>query len=70
MRGTFSSPAEGFVPSAGISLADGEALAASAAGGEVTVRLDLDQEHVKKTTRNVIAHAVGTYAADLRSLGR
>ncbi|MCY0916640.1 M28 family metallopeptidase [Streptomyces sp. H27-G5] len=59
VRGTFSSPAEGLVPSAGISLADGEALAASAAAGEVTVRLDLDQEHVKKTTRNVIAETRG-----------
>ncbi|MFD5890080.1 M28 family metallopeptidase [Streptomyces sp. NPDC060334] len=59
VRGTFSSPAEGLVPSAGISLADGEALAASAAAGEVTIRLDLDQEHVKKTTRNVIAETRG-----------
>ncbi|MCX4525890.1 MULTISPECIES: M28 family metallopeptidase [unclassified Streptomyces] len=59
VRGGFSSPAEGLIPSAGITLADGEALAAAAAQGEVKVRLDLDQEHVKKTTRNVIAETKG-----------
>ncbi|WP_406182851.1 M28 family metallopeptidase [Streptomyces sp. NBC_01006] len=59
VRGGFSSPAEGIIPSAGLTLADGEALAAAAAGGEVTVRLDLDQEHVKKTTRNVVAETRG-----------
>ncbi|MFF5444632.1 M28 family peptidase [Streptomyces sp. NPDC012888] len=55
VRGGFGSPAEGLIPSAGISLDDGEALAAAAARGEVRVRLDLDQRHVKRTTRNVIA---------------
>ncbi|MFD9358800.1 M28 family metallopeptidase [Streptomyces sp. NPDC060031] len=59
VRGGFSSPADGVIPSAGITLADGEALTAAAARGEVTVRLDLDQEHVKKTTRNVIAETRG-----------
>ncbi|MER6776491.1 MULTISPECIES: M28 family metallopeptidase [unclassified Streptomyces] len=59
VRGGFSSPAEGIIPSAGLSLADGEALAAAAAEGEVKVRLDLDQEHVKKTTRNVVAETMG-----------
>ncbi|MFJ3171199.1 M28 family metallopeptidase [Streptomyces roseus] len=59
VRGGFSSPDEGIIPSAGVSLADGEALAAAAAKGEVKVRLDLDQEHVKKTTRNVIAETRG-----------
>ncbi|MFD9336476.1 M28 family metallopeptidase [Streptomyces sp. NPDC060028] len=59
VRGGFSSPADGVIPSAGITLADGEALTAAAAQGEVTVRLDLDQEHVKKTTRNVIAETRG-----------
>ncbi|MGW6880651.1 M28 family metallopeptidase [Streptomyces goshikiensis] len=59
VRGGFSSPAEGRIPSAGITLAEGEALAAAAAGGEVRVRLDLEQEHVRKTTRNVIAQTKG-----------
>ncbi|GAA3102395.1 M28 family metallopeptidase [Streptomyces goshikiensis] len=59
VRGGFSSPAEGLIPSAGITLAEGEALAAAAAGGEVRVRLDLEQEHVRKTTRNVIAQTKG-----------
>ncbi|WP_405756097.1 M28 family metallopeptidase [Streptomyces sp. NBC_00073] len=69
VRGGFSSPAEGIVPSAGISLADGEALAAAAAGGEVTVRLDLDQEHVKRTTRNVIAETRGGRADRVVTVG-
>ncbi|MEV7617295.1 M28 family metallopeptidase [Streptomyces sp. NPDC089799] len=55
VRGGFGSPAEGIIPSAGITLADGEALTAAAAEGEVRVRLELDQEHVRRTTRNVIA---------------
>ncbi|WP_327132083.1 M28 family metallopeptidase [Streptomyces sp. NBC_01343] len=59
VRGGFSSPSEATIPSAGLSLADGEALAAAAAKGEVKVRLDLDQEHVKKTTRNVVAETRG-----------
>ncbi|WP_405492843.1 M28 family metallopeptidase [Streptomyces sp. NBC_00096] len=69
VRGSFSSPAEGIIPSAGITLADGEALTAAAAGGEVTVRLDLDQEHVKKTTRNVIAETRGGRADRVVTVG-
>ncbi|MER5732736.1 M28 family metallopeptidase [Streptomyces sp. NPDC002138] len=69
VRGGFSSPAEGVIPSAGITLADGEALAAAAAKGEVSVRLDLDQEHVKKTTRNVIAETRGGRADKVVTVG-
>ncbi|MFJ9340763.1 M28 family metallopeptidase [Streptomyces sp. NPDC101733] len=69
VRGGFSSPAEGIIPSAGITLADGEALTAAAAKGEVKVRLDLDQEHVKKTTRNVIAETKGGRADRVVALG-
>ncbi|MFD7263431.1 M28 family metallopeptidase [Streptomyces sp. NPDC059874] len=69
VRGGFSSPAEGIIPSAGITLADGEALTAAAAAGEVKVRLDLDQEHVKKTTRNVIAETRGGRADRVVTVG-
>lgn len=69
VRGSFSSPAEGIIPSAGITLADGEALTAAAGRGEVTVRLDLDQEHVKKTTRNVIAETRGGRADRVLTVG-
>lgn len=69
VRGGFSSPDEGIIPSAGVSLADGEALAAAAAKGEVKVRLDLDQEHVKKTTRNVIAETRGGRADRVVTVG-
>ncbi|MCX5013920.1 M28 family metallopeptidase [Streptomyces sp. NBC_00555] len=69
VRGGFSSPAEGVIPSAGITLADGEALTAAAGRGEVRVRLDLDQEHVKKTTRNVIAETRGGRADRVVTVG-
>ncbi|RSS82027.1 M28 family metallopeptidase [Streptomyces sp. WAC06614] len=69
VRGGFSSPADGVIPSAGITLADGEALTAAAARGEVTVRLDLDQEHVKRTTRNVIAETRGGRADRVVTVG-
>ncbi|MFE9843361.1 M28 family metallopeptidase [Streptomyces goshikiensis] len=69
VRGGFSSPAEGLIPSAGITLAEGEALAAAAAGGEVRVRLDLEQEHVRKTTRNVIAETKGGRADRVVTVG-
>ncbi|MGW6869125.1 M28 family metallopeptidase [Streptomyces sp. NPDC054901] len=69
VRGGFSSPAEGLIPSAGITLADGEALAAAAVAGEVKVRLDLDQEHVRKTTRNVIAETRGGRADRVVAVG-
>ncbi|MCX5378333.1 M28 family metallopeptidase [Streptomyces sp. NBC_00091] len=69
VRGGFPSPAEGVIPSAGITLADGEALTAAAAKGEVKVRLELDQEHVKKTTRNVIAETRGGRADRVVTVG-
>ncbi|MFD5066262.1 M28 family metallopeptidase, partial [Streptomyces sp. NPDC058394] len=69
VRGGFGSPAEGIIPSAGITLADGEALTAAAAKGEVSVRLELDQEHVRKTTRNVIAETRGGRSDRVVTLG-
>ncbi|MEU3311789.1 M28 family metallopeptidase [Streptomyces sp. NPDC006662] len=69
VRGGFSSPSEGVIPSAGITLADGEALAAAAAKGEVKVRLELDQEHIRKTTRNVIAETRGGRADRVVTVG-
>ncbi|MBZ4319239.1 M28 family metallopeptidase [Streptomyces huiliensis] len=56
---SFGSPAEGKVPTAGISLADGEALAAAVAKGEVKVALNIQQQHIKKRTPNVIAETRG-----------
>ncbi|MEV8536529.1 M28 family peptidase [Streptomyces sp. NPDC051211] len=69
IRGGFSRPADGLIPSAGITLADGEALTAAAAKGEVKVRLDLDQEHVAKKTRNVIAETRGGRADKVVTVG-
>lgn len=68
VHGTFGSPAEGHIPTAGISKADGEALAAAARGG-VTVHLDIRQEHSRKQTRNVIAETRGGSADHVVALG-
>lgn len=69
VRGAFDKPSEGLIPSAGITLADGEALAAAAAKGEVKLSLTLDQEHSKKKTRNVIAETKGGNADRVVALG-
>ncbi|MEV7417601.1 M28 family metallopeptidase [Streptomyces sp. NPDC089919] len=69
VRGSFGAPAAGRIPSAGITLADGEALAAAAAAGGVKVRLDLDQQHIKKKTRNVIAETRGGRADRVVAVG-
>ncbi|MEU7164761.1 M28 family metallopeptidase [Streptomyces morookaense] len=68
LHGTFGSPAEGRIPTAGISKADGEALAAAARDG-VTVHLDIRQEHSRKQTRNVIAETRGGSAEHVVALG-
>ncbi|MGG8409883.1 M28 family metallopeptidase [Streptomyces sp. 12297] len=69
VRGSFGSPSEGRIPSAGITLADGEALTAAAAKGEVKLKLDLDQEHVRHKTRNVIAETRGGRADKVVAVG-
>ncbi|MEU3773358.1 M28 family metallopeptidase [Streptomyces sp. NPDC032472] len=69
VRGGFSTPANGIIPSAGITLADGEALTEAAAKGEVQVRLELDQEHIKHPTRNVIAETRGGRADRVVTVG-
>ncbi|MFK8909685.1 M28 family peptidase [Streptomyces sp. YS-3] len=55
VHGTVGDPAEAHIPAVGISLADGEALAAQVARGEVTVTLDVATEAVAHRTRNVVA---------------
>ncbi|MER0445628.1 M28 family metallopeptidase [Streptomyces sp. Edi4] len=55
VRGTNEAPDNAHIPAAGISLADGEALAARAAKGPVKVTLDVATRSIAKKTRNVIA---------------
>ncbi|KNB53713.1 M28 family metallopeptidase [Streptomyces caatingaensis] len=65
----FDDPAEGRIPTAGISLADGEALAAAAAKGPVKLSLTIQQQHIPKTTRNVVAETRGGDANHVVALG-
>ncbi|WP_312018502.1 M28 family metallopeptidase [Streptomyces sp. I05A-00742] len=69
VRPSFDSPADGKVPTAGISRADGEALAAAAGKGEVRVALDVQQQHTKQPTRNVIAETRGGDPRHVVALG-
>ncbi|WP_328312803.1 M28 family metallopeptidase [Streptomyces sp. NBC_00442] len=55
VHGTVEAPQNAHIPAAGISLADGEALAGQLARGPVKVTLDVATESVAKKTRNVIA---------------
>ncbi|MEU3371622.1 M28 family metallopeptidase [Streptomyces sp. NPDC006660] len=55
VRGTVEAPDNAHIPAAGISLADGEALAARVAKGPVKVTLDVATRSIAKKTRNVIA---------------
>nr|WP_245245057.1 M28 family metallopeptidase [Streptomyces palmae] len=59
LSGTLGDPDAGRVPTGGITQADGEALMAEAARGEVTVNLEIREFHEKRTTDNVIAETKG-----------
>ncbi|OAR25875.1 amidohydrolase [Streptomyces sp. ERV7] len=69
VHGTVSDPANAHIPATGISLADGEALAAQVAKGEVTVTLDVATESVAHKTRNVIAQTKGGDPSSVVALG-
>jgi Zn-dependent M28 family amino/carboxypeptidase len=57
IHGTLSDPNVGGVPTGGISQADGEALAAQAAAGPVTLTVDLREFREDRVTRNVVAES-------------
>ncbi|WP_245997391.1 M28 family metallopeptidase [Streptomyces armeniacus] len=59
LNGTLGAPDAGRIPTGGITKADGEALAAEAAEGEVTVNLEIREFHEQRTTPNVIAETRG-----------
>ncbi|MCX5382415.1 M28 family metallopeptidase [Streptomyces sp. NBC_00083] len=69
VRGTVEAPAGAHIPAAGISLADGEALAARVAEGPVKITLDVATESVAKKTRNVIAETRTGSPDDVVALG-
>lgn len=57
--GTLGAPGATSIPTGGTSLNVGEALAAEAASGPVTVNLDLAEFTEQRTTRNVVAESPG-----------
>ncbi|SFD20308.1 M28 family metallopeptidase [Streptomyces aidingensis] len=59
LNGTLGSPDETVLPTGGITLEAGEALAAGLAEGEVTVALELREFRETRTTPNVIAETPG-----------
>ncbi|MGW4647035.1 M28 family metallopeptidase [Kitasatospora sp. NPDC004289] len=69
LGGTLGDPAAGKVPVGGITQAAGEALAAKAAAGPVTVNLDIKTLIEKRKTWNVIAETRGGDPADTVMVG-
>ncbi|MFC7217953.1 M20/M25/M40 family metallo-hydrolase [Streptomyces polyrhachis] len=69
LNGTLGDATAVSIPSGGITLDEGNALAAAAAQGEVTVNLDLQVDVVRSTTRNVIAETKGGDADNVVMLG-
>ncbi|MFF9555005.1 M28 family metallopeptidase [Streptomyces albus] len=59
LNGTLGSPGDARIPTGGITKADGEALAAQAAGGGTTVRLEVRERQEQRTTHNVLAETRG-----------
>ncbi|MEE1929784.1 M28 family peptidase [Streptomyces sp. TRM 70351] len=59
LNGTLGDPDVGVIPTAGLSQADGQALSAAVAAGEVTVNLEVIEFQEERTTSNVIAETRG-----------
>ncbi|MFJ2110822.1 MULTISPECIES: M28 family metallopeptidase [unclassified Streptomyces] len=59
LNGTMGGPDAGVIPTGGVTRADGQALAAEAAAGPVTVSLEIRQFQEQRTTRNVLAETRG-----------
>lgn len=69
INGTIGDAALAKIPTGGISQEDGEALAAEAAAGPVTVTLDIHELRENRRTFNVLAETRGGDAADTVLLG-
>ncbi|MFG3379967.1 M28 family peptidase [Streptomyces sp. NPDC047999] len=69
LSGTLSDPSAARIPTGGISLADGERLAAEAARGPVALRFEIRQLQEKRLTRNVLAETPRGDAARTVMLG-
>lgn len=69
LSGTLGDPAAGKLPTGGITLAEGTALAADLAKGPVSLSLEIRQLQEKRVTNNVIAETKGGNAANTVMLG-
>ncbi|MEK9519309.1 M28 family metallopeptidase [Streptomyces sp. NPDC087908] len=69
LSGTLGEPAAGKIPTGGISLAEGEKLAADLAKGPVKLSFEIRQLQEKRVTNNVIAETKGGNAANTVMLG-
>ncbi|MFE9253852.1 M28 family metallopeptidase [Streptomyces sp. NPDC006879] len=69
LNGTIGDPTLGKIPTGGITLAEGEALAADIAKGPVKVTLDIRELRENRTTYNVIAETRGGDADNTVFLG-
>ncbi|MEI5103362.1 M28 family peptidase [Streptomyces sp. PmtG] len=69
VKGNLETPDNAHIPAAGITLAEGEALAKQVAQGEVKVSLDVATKAVPHQTRNVIAETRGGRADRVVGLG-
>ncbi|MGH3311219.1 MAG: M28 family peptidase [Streptomyces sp.] len=69
LNGTIGDPAAGRIPTGGVSMADGEAMAADVEAGEVTVNLELREFQEERSTPNVIAETPGGDARNVVMLG-
>ncbi|MFJ6937345.1 M28 family metallopeptidase [Streptomyces sp. NPDC101132] len=69
LNGTIGDPTLGKIPTGGITQADGEALAAEASAGPVTVTLDVRELRENRKTFNVVAETPGGDADNTVFLG-
>ncbi|MFD3656249.1 M28 family metallopeptidase [Streptomyces sp. NPDC058620] len=69
LSGTLGDVASGRIPTGGLTMAEGEKLAADLAKGEVTVSFEIREFQEERTTRNVIAQTRGGDAAKTVMLG-
>ncbi|MGW7368091.1 M28 family metallopeptidase [Streptomyces sp. NPDC054841] len=69
LSGTLGGPEAGKIPTGGITLAEGEKLAADLAKGPVSINFEIRQLQEKRTTRNVIAETKHGNAANTVMLG-
>ncbi|MFC4495419.1 M28 family peptidase [Streptomyces ovatisporus] len=69
LSGTLEEPSKGRIPTGGITKEDGEALAAEAESGDVTVNVELREFQEERSTPNVIAETPGGDADNVVMLG-